>query len=81
MPQFNNYQDNGRTLMVKFTCRRCGREIVEELEAHADDLTESYGQLHVIKPPEGWQELPYGPLLCSECYEAFLKFMNNSQEA
>lgn len=78
---FNDYSRNGRTLLVKFTCRRCGAEQIDELEAHKDDDHESYGYLQSIKPPKGWEDLMHGPLLCPECVSAFVEFMSNKKEA
>lgn len=78
---FNSFSDRGRTLMVKFTCRRCGAERIDELAAHKDDDPESYGYLHHLKPPEGWDDLLLGgPVLCPECIKAFVKFMSNEKE-
>ena len=78
---FTSFSDHGRTLMVKFTCRRCGAEQIDELEAHKDDDHESYGYLRFIKPPEGWDDLMQGPLLCPACIKAFVKFMEYGKEA
>lgn len=78
---FNSFSDDGRTLLVKFTCRRCGAEQIDELEAHKDDDHESYGYLHRIKPPEGWVDLLHGPLLCPACIKAYAAFMANRKEA
>lgn len=80
MPQYNGYSSNGRTLMVRFTCARCGREQIDELEAHKDDDRESYGRLYYIKPPKGWGNLHiHGPLLCDACMRAYEAFINNSK--
>lgn len=80
MPQFNEYSNNGRTLLVKFTCYRCGNEHIDPLEAHDNDTRESYGYLHYILPPPGWKELLHGPLLCPDCVRAYEIFMNNTKE-
>ena len=74
MPQFNKYSDDGRTLMVKFTCRRCKAEKIEMLK-DCDKDPESYGYLHSLTQPQGWVELPYHLLLCEDCYQKYLKFM------
>ena len=79
MPSFNDYEDNGRTLMVKFTCQRCGKEHTGRLEDHDKD-PESYGYLRSLKPPKGWIEIPYHTLLCPECSRAFVSFMRNEKE-
>lgn len=81
MPQFNSYESEGRTLMVKFTCRRCGKEQIDPLEAHKDDDRESYGYLRYIKVPTGWcDHLINGSLLCPECVEALRCFMRIRKE-
>ena len=80
MPRFNEYSRDGRTLLVKFTCRRCGKEQIDPLEDHKDDDHESYGYLHRIHPPKGWEDLLHGPLLCPECVRAYAAFMNNEKE-
>ena len=63
--------------MVAFTCRRCGKNHLDTLEAHKDDDDESYGYLFRIKPPSGWKDLSHGLLLCPECFKAYQLFMNN----
>lgn len=78
MPQFNAYEQDGRTFMVKFTCRRCGQEQTVTLEEHDKD-PESYGYLRNITPPEGWAELLYGPLLCPQCAIEYQDFMANKR--
>lgn len=79
MLQFNQYESNGRTQMIRFTCRRCGvQEIVPLTREMVDDTT--YGNLHFVKPPQGWEELSHGPLLCPACVEAYKDFMNYSKE-
>lgn len=81
MPQFNQYEQKGRKLMVEFTCRRCGRTHLDPLEKHKNDDHEPYGNLSFgVKPPEGWAELLYGPLLCPDCVEAYEHFMNPTKE-
>ena len=80
MPQFNDYEADGRRLMVEFTCKRCGDKALRPLKDQDTDK-EAYGFLHRIKPPKGWQELLHGPLLCRECMEAYKRFMNEYQHA
>lgn len=72
MPQFNEYERNGRRLMVEFTCRRCKGARVEPLEPLVDN--EGYGYLHNINEPEGWTEL-CGILLCPTCTKELKEFM------
>lgn len=78
MPHFNDYESDGRTLMVKFTCTRCGLNLIAPLKEHDTD-PESYGYLHHLKPSKGWGEIPYNVLLCPECIQAFQDFMNNKE--
>ena len=52
MPNFNEYTDRGRTLMVKFKCFRCGVEHIDELEKYDKD-PQSYGYLHSLSLPKG----------------------------
>lgn len=81
MPHFNEYKGGGITLAVRFTCRRCGRTQIENLE-DMDKGSESYGYLHNLKKPEGWDNLHiHGPLLCPECNKAYDAFMQNEKEA
>lgn len=74
MPNFNRYEEDGRTLMVKFTCKRCGREHTAPLEEHDKD-PESYGYLRNLKSPQGWAEIPYNILLCPQCTAEYRAFM------
>lgn len=74
MPNFNNYTDNGRTLMVKFKCHRCGVEHIDELEKYDKD-PQSYGYLHNLSLPKGWVDLLHGPLLCPACVAKYKAFM------
>lgn len=78
MPQFNSYSSDGRTLMVKFTCRRCGAEQTEPLKDCEKD-PEHYGHLFRLTPPAGWKDLLHGPLLCADCYQKYLNFMEGKQ--
>lgn len=80
MPHFNQYDIEGVTLTVRFTCQRCGRTQLENLE-DVDKDPESYGHLHNLNKPEGWGNLHlYGPLLCPECVNAYKAFMRNEKE-
>lgn len=80
MPSFNEYERDGRRLMVEFTCQRCGRTQIENLE-DVDKDKESYGYLHNLNKPEGWEQLHgYGPLLCPECVRAYVAFMRIAKE-
>lgn len=85
MPQFNDYEADGRKLMVQFTCTRCEATHTEPLELHKDDDHEHYGYLRAgIHPPSGWAELFHGPLLCPDCardYEIFMQRPVKRKEA
>lgn len=73
---FNEYSEDGRTLMVMFTCKRCGIEFIDTLESHKDDDEGHFDFLHRIKPPPGWGTVGYGDLLCPDCARKYKKFMN-----
>lgn len=80
MPHYNKYEDDGCTLMVKFTCQRCGGIHLDKLE-DMDKDPESYGYLHNLTLPEGWMRLGiFSPLLCPECVRAYARFMQNEKE-
>ena len=74
MPKFNTYSQDGRTLLVRFRCFRCGATHIGELEAYDKD-PESYENLHSLKPPKGWKDLLHGPLLCPECFAKYTDFI------
>lgn len=78
MPQFNKFKDDGRELMVRFTCYRCGHQAIEEL-TDSKISAESYGYLCYIKRPEGWGELSNHRLLCPRCTELYTRFMKNER--
>jgi hypothetical protein len=78
MPQFNAYIEDGRELMIRFTCRRCSDYVVEPLTADKIQ-SESYGHLRYVKKPEGWVDLLHGPLLCPKCFKAYENFMQNKE--
>lgn len=75
MPQFNEYERDGRRLMIEFTCRRCKGTRVEPLEPLMSN--EGYGYLHNIKTPEGWEEI-YG-LFCPTCVDEFKMFVREGR--
>ncbi len=72
MPQFNEYERDGRRLMVEFKCRRCGGVRIEPLESV--ETEDGYGYLYNLKKPEGWNEI-YG-LFCPTCTKEFKDFIN-----
>ena len=77
--QFNEYKSDGRELMVKFTCRRCKKELIEPLEDVGKRSSEVYGYLHNLRNPAGWWQAPHGPLLCPDCFSAYESFLNNEE--
>lgn len=79
MPQYNAYKSEGRTLMLKFTCCRCKKEHIDELEKCVQD--DDYGYLHNTKLPEGWRSVGrFGnQLLCDECFPKYVAFLNNEE--
>ena len=79
MPQFDYYSRNGITLMVEFECQRCGASDVSHLEPHVPN-DEGSRYLHNLKAPEGWTNHWYGRLLCPDCTQKLIAFLNNSEE-
>ena len=79
--QFHEYRDGrgSRELMVKFTCLRCKKELIEPLQIVDKRSNEVYGYLHNLKEPEGWYEAVHGPLFCPDCYKAYERFMKNEE--
>lgn len=75
MPQFHDYERDGRRLMVEFECSRCGGVRIEPLEPLVGD--EGYGYLHNLKRPEGWKEI-WG-LFCPTCVSEFAAFMRQGK--
>lgn len=78
----NKYSKNGRTLIVKFTCSRCGYQQDEEYEKlvrkDENDYVRAYEKLHT---PDGWTELQwYGRILCPECNKAFQSFLEGADK-
>jgi rubredoxin len=61
--------------MVKFKCHRCGVEHVDELEKY-DKHPESYGYLHNLNLPKGWDDMLNVWLLCPDCAAKHKAFMN-----
>ena len=63
---------NGRELMVKYTCQRCGKDTSLPYEAVMTD--DDYGYLGNSKLPANWSEL-YSCPMCEDCTNAFRAFM------
>lgn len=71
------YNIRGRTLMVQFTCSRCGATAIIPYEEQAESTE---GNLQCFEPPKGWIEPSsrYVDLLCPECAAAFAAFMKGN---
>jgi hypothetical protein len=69
----NRYSTRGRTLLVQFTCGRCGKTHVEPYEKQANSAE---GNLQCFRPPKGWKnDSLHLPILCDDCNKAFGEFM------
>lgn len=75
-PHFFKYEGYNRTLMVKFTCRRCNKEHVCELKDRVPE--DCNGRIDDIRAPKGWAN-HYGGLLCDECYPKYLRFISGEE--
>ena len=72
--QINAYSESGRTMAVKFTCRRCQKVAYRTLK---ECIGSEFNRLADLSPPEGWEDGGfYYPLFCPECSVAHNKFMN-----
>jgi hypothetical protein len=75
MPSFNDYNQNGRELLVRFTCSRCGKVRTEELEPLDKKAGDHYGYLSDLPLPKGWSDyLIHSRLLCDDCTDKLYKF-------
>lgn len=80
MPQFNSYNKDGRTLLVRFTCCRCGKTHTEELEPLDKKSGDHYGNLSSLSLPEGWSDwLIHSRLLCDDCTTKLNDFFKNKE--
>lgn len=72
------YTRQGRTLMVKFTCSRCGDFVITP---YADQAQETEGNLQCFRPPEGWSDhfSFYAPLLCPKCTAQLKNWMSGGK--
>ena len=78
MPQFYEYENNGRKLKIEFTCYRCKKVRCEDLEPLAG--SEGYGYLHNIDKPKGWTDYLIGSrLLCDTCTAELEEFFQNKR--
>lgn len=69
-----NTRDEGRELMVQFTCRRCRNTSI--LPYDAVMTGEHYGYLRNSSLPPGWGEIGYSSIVCETCAKAYELFMN-----
>ena len=70
--------EEGRELMIQFTCTRCKREAIERF---VDVMKgEHYDYLRNSKLPEGWETIGYGRIVCETCADAYEKFMKMEWE-
>lgn len=77
MPSFNDYDKYGRTLLVRFTCYRCGKIHIEELEPLDEKAGDHYGHLTRLPIPKGWSDWLWPRfLLCNDCTTKLSEFMN-----
>ena len=75
----NVYKQDGREVMIKFTCGRCGKNHIEPYSKQAGAAHEV---LACFNPPAGWQDgTLYSPLLCDTCAEAFKSFLRGDPAA
>jgi len=67
------YHENGRELVVRYTCKRCGKQHVlpYDIAVH-----ENASYLSQTRLPNGWQEVGHLQLICCKCAESFKEFMN-----
>ena len=80
MPTFYDYKKDGRELLVKFTCARCGAEHIGSLERAAEKADDHYGHLNNIPLPAGWSDwLLRSRPLCEACTEALSEFFKNKR--
>lgn len=80
MPNFSDYSKYGRTLLVRFTCRRCGKVRTEELEPLDKKAGDHYGNLSSLPPPDGWSDwMLHSYLLCDDCTAKLVDFLNGKE--
>ena len=80
MPSFNAYNKYGRTLLVRFTCCRCGKVHAEELEPLDKKAGDHYGNLSSLPPPKGWSDWTlHSHLLCDDCTTKLVAFFKGEE--
>lgn len=65
------------------TCRRCGKEITDTYQAEYFNCVRGmtwrtnpkYGKLNVWQPEQNKSEKPRTIVLCGDCFEEFIDFM------
>lgn len=81
MPQFNSYNKDGRTLLVRFTCCRCGKTHTDELEPLDKKAEDHYRNLSNLPLPNGWSDwLIHSRLLCDGCTAKLIEFFEKKKE-
>lgn len=75
---FNEYESNGRKLLVQYTCLRCGKTRIEPVEKMVP-RDGHYGFLHNLRHPDGWGEF-YNRLLCDTCTSQLHSFLANKDQ-
>lgn len=73
--QINQFESNGRRLMVQFVCRRCKTTAIRSLEECLSEV--EYNFMTDLRPPRDWEDGGfYYPLFCPDCSAAHKRFMN-----
>lgn len=73
--QIDRYEQNGRRLMVEFTCRRCKTTTTRPLQKCLSEV--DYNFLTDLRPPSDWENGGfYYPFFCPACSAAHKRFMN-----
>ena len=85
MAQFREYESGGVKLLVQFTCCRCKKVQVYDLEPLAQSISNSrdgfYGDLHELPKPDGWTDyLIHSRLLCDTCTAALEEFFKGEPD-
>ncbi len=66
--------EDGRKLMIQFTCGRCKVTSFCSYDEMMDG--ETYGYLRNSKLPKGWGKISYSIIACPTCVKEFEKFMH-----
>ena len=67
-------QEEGRELMIQFTCRRCKCTAI--MPYNKVMTGEHYGYLRNSELPPGWGKIGYSSIVCEACAAAYKEFMN-----